>query len=196
MEEEFGNKSIEELLIEEKKLNQQMGALNKEAGRIVHDKEFIAKQISKIHSKIKRKQAGDILVSDHAIVRYLERIKKVDIESIKKEILTDEIKDKIKNGPGYGFLVVGEYELVLKDYIIVSILDTTPAEGWGLLLDIKPKVKHYFKEDNESLCGNHKKEINFRLEPRMGNPKDGDCNECAKILRNDAERIFKIRNIS
>ena len=39
-----------------------------------------------------------IRVSDHAIVRYLERFKDVDIMSVRKEILTPEIVSAIRAG--------------------------------------------------------------------------------------------------
>lgn len=37
-------------------------------------------------------------VSDHALVRYLERVKNINIEDIKKEILTPEREEYIRTG--------------------------------------------------------------------------------------------------
>ena len=42
--------------------------------------------------------SDNIRVSDHAIIRYLERYYKLDIEKIKQEILTSEHKSAIKSG--------------------------------------------------------------------------------------------------
>ena len=47
-----------------------------------------ANQLSSVSQEIKRLQSSDIIVSEHAILRYLERAKGLDIEAIKEEILS------------------------------------------------------------------------------------------------------------
>lgn len=44
----------------------------------------------------------NIKVSEHAIIRYLERIKGVDIEEIEKEILSDEVLNLVEKLGGNG----------------------------------------------------------------------------------------------
>ena len=46
-------------------------------------------------------ERGTLSVSEHALLRYLERVYKIDIEAVKKEILTDEVVSNFKGiGPG------------------------------------------------------------------------------------------------
>ncbi|MBK68008.1 MAG: hypothetical protein CMP22_07765 [Rickettsiales bacterium] len=51
----------------------------------------IAKRLSNKKNNIPR-------ISDHALVRYLERVKKIDVDAIRKEILTDDVIAHINTG--------------------------------------------------------------------------------------------------
>lgn len=61
-------------------------------------------------------------VSDHAIVRYLERVKGMDIKALKKEILSDGLATKVRQlGDGY-YPVKGKYKIRVKDGVVVTVL--------------------------------------------------------------------------
>lgn len=63
------------------------------------------------------------LVSDHAVVRYLERIEGVDIEAIKKKILPEHMV-KMTKALGNGYYPVGDtHKIRVKDGIVVTVLD-------------------------------------------------------------------------
>jgi hypothetical protein len=79
----------------------------------------ILKQLAKLSS------VNDLVVSDHAIVRYLERVLKYDVEVLKKQILTDELKSYAKNFKGNGKFPFGEkheFQAVIKNNIVVTFL--------------------------------------------------------------------------
>lgn len=73
---------------------------------------MLKKQIKNLNSQISLKQSvkstlqkeldslkansKDIIVSEHAMIRYLQRVYKLDLEKIEKEILTDDLKSKVK----------------------------------------------------------------------------------------------------
>ena len=53
--------------------------------------------------------AGQLKVSDHAIIRYLERVKKMDIDMIRQEIIKDMQSAEHKGGEQYscsGYTVI------------------------------------------------------------------------------------------
>jgi len=63
----------------------------------------------------------DIEITDHAIVRYLERVKNLDIEKIKKDILDDLTIEKIKTNE---FTIINNskgYQLSLKGKKVVTV---------------------------------------------------------------------------
>jgi hypothetical protein len=103
-----------------KGLKTQLNQLNADADILKiqisnNQKELSSKlnSIKQINSEIEKlNQQDGIRVSEHAIVRYLERVKGLDIEQIQSEILTDSILKLIEvlgvNGtyPNNGFSVV------------------------------------------------------------------------------------------
>lgn len=61
-------------------------------------------------------------VSDHAIVRYLERVKGVDIDALRKEILPPTL-NKISQRLGNGFYPVGgTHKICVRGGTVVSVL--------------------------------------------------------------------------
>ena len=68
-------------------------------------------------------------ISDHAMLRYVERVMGIDVEAIRTEILTDHVKSALRTG-ATGVTVNG-VKMVAKDGCIVTVL----AEG------MRPKKK-------------------------------------------------------
>lgn len=75
----------------------------------------IKQQISKIDG------TAGFKVSEHAILRYLERVEGVDIHEIEKKILTDELIDLTEKLGGSGIYPIGEVQAVLKNNTVVTI---------------------------------------------------------------------------
>ena len=65
----------------------------------------------------------ELKVSEHAIIRYLERVKGVNIEEIESEILSDRIKGFIDRlGENGTYPHENGYSLVIKNFTVVSVL--------------------------------------------------------------------------
>lgn len=65
---------------------------------------------------------NNLKVSEHAIVRYFERIKGFDISEIEREIITDEISKMVETLGGTGHYPNGEFSVVMKNFTVVSIV--------------------------------------------------------------------------
>lgn len=72
-------------------------------------------QISKLDGR-----AG-LKVSEHAILRYLERSEGLDIEEIEKKILTEELVNLTEKLGGSGTYPIGDVQAVLKNNTVVTI---------------------------------------------------------------------------
>ena len=60
-------------------------------------------------------------VTDHAIIRYLERVKGVDMMSVKNDILSFNLVDTINRLGGTGVYVDQEHKVVVEDYKVITI---------------------------------------------------------------------------
>lgn len=62
-------------------------------------------------------------ITDHAVLRYIERMNLLDIEEIKNTILDNSVRDKIREYGGNGKFLQGSLMLVCKQNTIVTIYD-------------------------------------------------------------------------
>lgn len=79
-------------------------------------------QFRELSKRIHTLQNSNPTITEHAILRYIERAMGFNIEQIKNEILTDDLAEKIKLlGSGH-YPVPGECLAVVKNMTIVSIV--------------------------------------------------------------------------
>lgn len=64
----------------------------------------------------------DIKISDHALVRYIERIKGISLDCIRKEILSDNLKVFIEEMGKNGVFPMDDYKLIVREGTITTIL--------------------------------------------------------------------------
>lgn len=67
------------------------------------------------------KKPPPIRVSDHAVLRYLERAKGLDREAIEAEILTDQLVGQVRILGGTGHFVSDGRRIICKDYTVKTI---------------------------------------------------------------------------
>lgn len=94
-----------------------------------YDRDLLKKlgtEISVTAKKIKTKkvEAVDhtINVTDHALLRYLERVLHINVESYREAMVTDMVKNITKVLGGTGQFPNGQCALVLRDYHVVTVL--------------------------------------------------------------------------
>lgn len=125
-------KELQDLIIDTDVIKMQKEMKQKEVSnlqkKISKDQTIInenEKKINNIRGRINRFNEKTE-VSNHAILRYLERVYSLDIENIKSEILTEDIVEfAINNGDGKYHIenedTEQEYTVVVKDNVIVTL---------------------------------------------------------------------------
>jgi len=110
-----------QVLITKKELEQEQ--LNREFKELQSKKDKLKHQLQKYNDEIKKLTSpqGRFIVSEHALLRYLQRVYELDLSKIEKEILTPETQEKIAelgNGtyPGEGF------SIKVVDGVVVTII--------------------------------------------------------------------------
>lgn len=71
--------------------------------------------------KIEEMKKGDLKVSEHAILRYIERVLGIDLKEIEKNILNC-VPDS-QEVLGNGTYPCGEYKVVVKENTVVTIIN-------------------------------------------------------------------------
>ena len=63
----------------------------------------------------------NLKVSEHAMVRFFERVSGIDIEQIERRILTDEVIALVEKLGGTGTFNCDGFSVVIKNYTVVTI---------------------------------------------------------------------------
>lgn len=114
--------TLKSLQTQEKNLNQQ---LKLKVQELENCKVIISKlqsQRDKILHQIKAiENSGKITVSEHAIIRYLERVKGMSISEIESEIINADVLNLIETLGGNGSYPNGTFKLIIKNGIVTTI---------------------------------------------------------------------------
>lgn len=65
----------------------------------------------------------DLQVTDHAVCRYLERFKGINIEAARYELASIAIKGKIMDGIKDWKAFTGEHKIVVKDNSVITVME-------------------------------------------------------------------------
>ena len=96
--------------------------------KTLHQKEEMLKQkeseCRKLQDQIKRmRQSTVIKITDHAMVRFLERAGLINFEWVKEQLITDVVKGYFKTlGDGEYPTGIANVRVVIKDATIVTVL--------------------------------------------------------------------------
>lgn len=86
-------------------------------------KEKAAKELREKIAALAAKKRKEIGITEHALLRYLERVKGMDLAALEQEIITEKIRGLVAELGGSGQYPSGEgYAVVMKDFQIVTII--------------------------------------------------------------------------
>lgn len=89
------------------------------------------KEVALINARL-RKVRGEnpsLQITDHAVVRYLERVVGLDIDSVRKDMIAKVPEDHTYDStPGFIKIDVDGLQYVIRDNIIISVIPTKPKE--------------------------------------------------------------------
>jgi hypothetical protein len=93
-------------------------------GGVEAEAQRIRSRLGQIDTELRRREAHDAMVptiSDHALLRYIERIHGVDVEAMKTALLTETVVLAIKSGATAVKSPAGT--MVIKGSTVVTLLD-------------------------------------------------------------------------
>lgn len=106
-----------------RKLDEEIRGIHRQKGSLDNRLKEYTEKRNKIISAIQEmKRAHKLIVSEHAILRYLERINGINIEEISEKIASEEIK-KAYGVAGNGTYNFDGFNVVIRDNIVVTIED-------------------------------------------------------------------------
>jgi chromosome segregation ATPase len=111
-----------------KQLQTQLRQLKEDCEQLVNESKTLNTKIKTKRDEIATVEARIVManlkitVSEHAVLRYLERVQGIDISSIKETILNDQIKEQIQT-LGNGVYPNNGFRVRVKNNVIVTVIN-------------------------------------------------------------------------
>jgi len=114
-----------------KGLNSQLKIMQADADLLKYElsnkqKEYLSKRnkIKYLKQEIESIENNqNIKVSQHAIVRYFERVKGFDIKEVEKDILTKEVLNLVEKLGGTGGYPNKDFRVIMKNFTVTTVIN-------------------------------------------------------------------------
>ena len=117
-----GKEELKKLNTLQVKLQSEIQAIKIEREILNNKLQSAERNLGKIREEIKKlKEGNKIIVSEHAMLRYIERVLGIDLKGIEKRILTDEVKEQYKIVGNGRFPINDEFRALIRDNVVVTI---------------------------------------------------------------------------
>jgi TolA-binding protein len=119
------------LRTQETRVRGQLDQLKQDQAKVSREITTLSEQLKNIQTEIESlKSPEEILITEHAILRYLERVKGIDIEAIKQEILPKNVRDQaMVLGGSSGKYPTATHTVIVKTGVVVTIIPKDEANG-------------------------------------------------------------------
>ena len=117
-----GKEELKKLNTLQVKLQSEIEAIKIEMEILNNKLQSAERNLGKIREEIKKlKEGNKIIVSEHAMLRYIERVLGIDLKEIERRILTDEVKEQYKIVGNGRFPINDEFRALIRDNVVVTI---------------------------------------------------------------------------
>lgn len=113
---------LKELRSSQRGIEHSIAAVLLEEKEVAIKKKDLHKDLSDVKGKIEKLSQKELIISEHAFLRYLERVEGINLEEIQAKILTKELMMKYKT-LGNGTFPIGDFKIVIRNNTVVTIKD-------------------------------------------------------------------------
>jgi hypothetical protein len=101
-------------------IRQEQSAVDQKMRQAVRELASVDAQIQRLRESTKKAKA--VMVSEHSILRYLERVRGVDLDQVKKEIMPEATIQRIRAMGNGEYPVGGSHTLRVRDNTVITVL--------------------------------------------------------------------------
>lgn len=118
------NQILKRLQTEQKELSDIVQSLEDKKKEVNEDCSKKKSKLDQVKKRIRELTSleNGVIVSEHAMLRYLERVRGVNLKELHDAILTHEIEEKIKTLGNGVYPVGGTHQVKVRDGTVVTIM--------------------------------------------------------------------------
>lgn len=104
-------------------LTEEIKLLENQENLIAREKQGKLKSIKNLEKQLESAdRKHKFTISEHAIIRYYQRVCKVDFKELEAIILTDDVKSFIESVGGNCRIPLDGFTIVVRNYLVVTVL--------------------------------------------------------------------------
>ena len=112
-------KKLQSLLVKQKS---EIELIRRERQLIDERLSIAERNLRKTEDELKKMKTGNkIIVSEHAVLRYLQRIMELDLKAVENEILTDETLKQYRTLGNGKYPISNGCKAVIKDNVVITV---------------------------------------------------------------------------
>ena len=111
---------LKELQVRRHKLQTKLNRLKNEKNDAINEYNKTSRQLDEVTHKINEMRSG-IIVSEHAIIRYLQKKYGLDLDELRREIVPHEVAKGISKLGSVKFTIRDSHRLIVKDNVVVTV---------------------------------------------------------------------------
>lgn len=118
------SQELKQLKSRSTKLTVECGELDKQVKKLQRKFNSTSNELSQLDKKIKNLESsscGDLIVTEHAVIRYIERVMGIDLVQVTSQILTKDVEQMAKSLGSGKFPTGNGFRAIVKGNSIVSV---------------------------------------------------------------------------
>jgi hypothetical protein len=112
------------LYTRKKRLKEELRDISDEKYALTREETLKHQELSKINKKLDKARKGELIITEHAMLRYMERIKNLSIDELKELVVPIETKALIKRFGNGNFPAGGTHKVIVRNNTVLTIIET------------------------------------------------------------------------
>lgn len=115
------SQELKQLQIRKTRLEVELNSLVKEVQEMETRCDTISEKIAELDQKMKRLKDSGIVISEHAFLRYFERVLNYDLGTVRGKIISEAVEDQVKVVGSGKFCIEGEHYAIVKNKVVITV---------------------------------------------------------------------------
>lgn len=127
-----GHSQLKSLQVRRQELMDQLSSIDNQSKEIKNQRKDVENKIKEVDSSISKLTKKEIQVTEHALLQFIQRVYGMDLEKIKKEILTESVVSTIdqlgsatipvqRQLPPDDLTSIENFRVVAKNRVVVTV---------------------------------------------------------------------------
>ena len=113
---------VKKLYTRRRSIKEDLDIINDELYTKTRQQILKIRELKKIDKQLETARKGELIITEHAIIRYMERVKHLDVDDVKALVVPPDTRELIKKFGNGKFPAGGTHHVIVKNNMVITIL--------------------------------------------------------------------------